>query len=206
MKKWVLLGIGGAILLVAGYLLFSFYTVTLMGSQLQRGFGPGMSIGKMEVRVTHLSVREIRLEDPGSKRRILQIEEVKIYPSLMALFKGIWKIQEVLLVKPVFQFSRSRDGSWMGPFPHKAEEGDKGTDESRRKEKDGFNLEIGKVRVEDGAVEFEDHPDGKQPVQIRLTHLEFRIKDIRYPVPSRSSAFELKGKVKGMTGEGEHQH
>ena len=116
MKKWVpILGIG-FLLFLAGYFVLSFYAVKFINAELKESLGPGMAIGDVKVRVTYLAVKGVQYEDPKLKRKMFQIEEMRIYPSLFSALLGTLRIREWTMLRPVFTLVRSPDGVWAGPW------------------------------------------------------------------------------------------
>ena len=204
MKKWfILIGIL-VVLFIGGYFVLSFYAVKLIQPRLQKVMGPGLTFTEIKVKPTCLSAKGIRYEDPHSKQRFLQIEKVRIYPSLFSLFEKSLRIREVKLLQPSFFFYRSREGVFVGPWvTMKKEEGEKGISEAEeKKRKESISIQIDRIRIEKGSIDFEDGKVGEPPAQIRLGEIEFEIRDLRYPLASSHSPIELKGKMKGKKQEG----
>ena len=204
MRKWIILGGAVAILIIGGYFVLSFYAVKLIQPQLQKVMGPGLTFTEIKVKPTCLSAKGIRYEDPHSKQRFLQIEEVIIYPSLFSFLEKSLRIREVKLLQPSFFFYRSREGVFVGPWvTMKKEEGEKGISEAEeKKRKESISIQIDRIRIEKGSIDFEDGKVGEPPAQIRLGEIEFEIRDLRYPLASSHSPIELKGKMKGKKQEG----
>ena len=94
---------------------------------------PGLRVGEINVKPTHLSVKGFQYEDPTSKKRLFQIEEMKIYPSLLSALGGTVQIRRCMLLKPSFFVYRSREGVFIGPFPKAGKEGG----ETREKSEEG---------------------------------------------------------------------
>jgi hypothetical protein len=65
-----------------------------------------------------------------------------------------------------------------------------------------ISIEIDRIRIQRGAVDFEDRKVGEHPERISLRDLDFEIKNIQYPLAPLNSPFELKGKMKGKKQEG----
>ena len=78
--------------------------------------GPGFTLVEMRLKTTCLSVRGIQYEDPDSKQRFLQIEEMRIYPSLLSLLKKSLHIKEITILQPSFFFLSISGGRWVGPW------------------------------------------------------------------------------------------
>ncbi len=208
MKKWfILVGIL-FVLAIGGYFVLSFYTVKFVQPHLQKGMGPGLTLAEVKLKTTYLSARGIQYEDPDSKQRFLQIEEVRIYPSLLSLLKRSLQIREVTILQPSFFFYRSREGIYFGPWVtvKKGKKGEETSEEVKEKGEETVRepipIEIDRIRIQRGAVDFEDRKVGEPPTQIRLRDLDFEIKNIRYPLAPLHSPFELKGKLKGKKQEG----
>jgi hypothetical protein len=204
MKKWLIwLGIL-AVLFIGGYFVLSSYAVKLIAPKLQKRMGPGFTLVEVKLKTTCLSVRGIQYEDPDSKQRFLQIEEVRIYPSLLSLLKKSLTIKKITILQPSFFFYRSREGRWVGPWVRmiKDKEGKEISDEKEKKKGEPIQIQIDRIRVQKGSIDFEDRKVGEPPEPIRLRDIDFEIKNIRYPLTSLHSPFELKGKMKGKKQDG----
>lgn len=203
MKKWFLLtGVIVVFFAIGGYLFVSFRAVKLLQSQLQKVTGPGLTVTEVRIRPTYLSARGIRYEELGSKRRIFEVEEMKVYPDLFSLVKGPLKIREWVVVQPSLYFYRSREGTYIGPWPATSKEGEGKEGSEGKGGAPVVHLRIGRLRVEKGAVDFEDRKVKGSPAKIELRDVDFDIEQIEYPLLSAQSQVELKAKMKGKTREG----
>jgi len=204
MRKWfILIGIL-AVLFIGGYFILSSYAVKLIEPKLQRVMRPGFTLVEVRLKTTCLSVRGIQYEDPDSKQRFLQIEEVRIYPSLLSLLKKSLNIKKITILQPSFFFYRSREGRWVGPRVTmiKDKEGKEISDEKEKKKREPIQIQIDRIQIHGGAVDFEDRKVGEPPEPIRLRDLDFELKNIQYPLAPLHSPFELRGKMKGKKQEG----
>ena len=204
MKKWVVIIGIVAIFFIGGYFLLSFYAVKFVQARLQQWVGPGLTIAKIEINLTHLSARSIQYEDPLSKRRIFLIEEMRVYPDLFSFLKGTLRIRECLILRPSFFFYRSREGSFIGPWTtmEKKEKGKEISDDREREGKESIPIKIDRFQIRKGSVDFEDRKMGEPPAQIQLRELDLEIKNIQYPFISSHSFIELKGKIRGRKRDG----
>ena len=207
MKKWIL-GVGIVVLLFIGvYLVLSFFAVRVIQSQIQKAIGPGFTLLEVKVRPTHLSIKGLQYEGLVTKKRYLQVEEVKVYPAVLSFLKGPLRIREFSALKPSFFFYRTREGDWIGPWGLEKKERKEGREEKPGEKKPGekepVSIKIDRFRIQKGAVDFEDLKMGEPPTQIRLRDLDAEIKDIQYPLRSARSPIELKGKMKGKRKDGE---
>ncbi len=204
MKKWfVIIGII-AILLIAGYLIASYYAVKFIQVRLQKVVGPGLTIGEIKIKPTYLSAKGIRYEDPLSKRKIFMIEEMRVYPALSSFLKGTLRIREWIVFQPFFFFYRSREGHFIGPLTIMGERGEDKeiSDEKEGKAKESITIKIDRFRIRKGSVDFEDRKMGEPPAQIQLRELDLELKNIEYPFISSHSFITLKGKINGGKKEG----
>lgn len=216
MKKSLILAGIVFVLVVGGYFVLSFYAVKFIQPHLQKSMGPGFTLAEMKPKATYLSARGIQYEDPDSKQKYFQIEEVRIYPSLLSLLKKSLRIKEITIVQPFFFFYRSREGVIVGPWVtmKKGKEREGVSEEVKKKENEETSkemekrkgepvpIQINRIRIRGGAIDFEDRKVGEPPAQFRLRDLGFEIKNIRYPFDNHHSPIELKGKVKGKDQEG----
>jgi Domain of Unknown Function (DUF748) len=204
MKKWVILIGILAVLFIVGYFVLAFYAVKFIQPQLQKVMGPGLTLAEIKVKPTYLSIRGIRYEDPHSKQRFLQIDEVRIYPSLFSLLKKSLRIREFKLFQPSFFFYRSREGVLIGPWVtvKKGGEGKEESGEKEKKREESISIQIDRFRIQKGSIDFEDRKVGEPPAQMRLGDLDFEIRSISYPFASYHSPIKLKGKMKGRKQEG----
>jgi hypothetical protein len=203
MKKWLVAGGIIFILLITGYLILSFYAVKFIQPRLQMMMKPGLTVAKIEVRTTYLSAQKIEYEDPHFRRKILQIGEVRIYPDLFSFLIGNFKVRELLVLRPSLFFYRSRDGTFVGPwFPTEKREKDERIPIEKGRAEKGPSVEIDRIRAENGSIGFEDQAYGKPPFSFQLRELNLKLENVRYPIVSAPSPFELKGKMEGRTKEG----
>ncbi len=204
MKKWfILIGVL-AVLFIGGYFVLTFYAVKFIQPRLQKVIGPGFTLSEVKLKATYLSARGVQYEDPHSRQRFLQIEEMRIYPSLLSFLKKSLHIKRLTILQPSFFFYRSREGGIVGPWVTVKKEGE-GKEESGEKEKkreESISIQIDRIRIQKGSFDFEDRKVGEPPTHIKLRELDFEIKDIRYPLASLHSPFELKGKMEGRKKEG----
>lgn len=193
------------ILFAGGYLVLSFYAVKFIQARIQKMIGPGFTIAQIKVKATHLSINGIRFEDPGTKQKFLRIEETRIYPDLLSFLKRRLQIRELVILSPSFFFHRTREGVFIGPWVSikKEEKSGEAPGKEEKKEGETISIKINRLRIEKGAIDFDDMKAGETPGQIRLREVDLEIKNIEYPIVSSRSPIELKGMMKGKTKEGE---
>jgi len=204
MKKWFILTAILVVLLIGGYFILSYYAVKLIQPRLQKAMGPGFTLEDVRFKATCLSARGIQYEDPHLKQRFLRVEEMRIYPSLFSLLKKSLHIREVAILQPSFFFYRSREGRIAGPWAKMEEEKEEKEtfEEAGEKRAEPIEIQIDRVRIEKGSVDFEDRKVGEPPAQIKLRDVDFEIGDIEYPIPSHHSPLQWKAKMKGKEQDG----
>ena len=208
MKKWIaILGIG-FLLFLAGYFLLSSYAVKFINAELQKSLGQGMTIGDVKVRVTYLAVKGVQYEDPKLHRKMLQIEEIRIYPSLFSSLLGTLRVREWTMLRPTFTLARSRDGVWGGPWVllervgKKREEKRDKTPGKKEREAKPFQIRVDRLRIRDGRVDIEDRKVSGPPALIQLREVNFDLEKIEFPLTSARSPLDFQGKLKGPKKDG----
>jgi hypothetical protein len=203
MKKWfIVIGVL-AFLFIVGYFVLTFYAVKFIQPYVQKAMVHGLTLAETKIRTTHLSVTGIQYEDPHLKQRFLIADEVRIYPSLLSLLTNSLRIKEITILEPSFFFYRSREGNVVGPLVMATEQGEReGVSEKEKKKKEAIQVQIDRIRIEKGSVNFEDQKVASPPTQIKLRELNFEMRDIQYPLASLHSPIELRGKISGQTREG----
>ena len=196
-----------AVLFIGGYFVLTFYAVKLIQPHLQKVMGPGLRLEEIKLRITHLSLRGIRYEPPGSNQRSLQIEEIRVYPSLRSFLERSLHLKELTILRPSFFFYRSREGRMLGPWvtaKKENEEKEKGEVSGEKREKRGepIQFQIDRIRIRKGSVDFEDRKVGDPPAQIKLRDMDFEIRDIGYPLTSVHSPARFYAKVDEKGREG----
>ena len=206
MKKWFVLGGVLVVLVVGGYCVLSHYAVRFIEPRLRKVMGPGLTIGEVNIQTRYLSAKKIRYADPQTGQKLMEIEEVRVYPDLRSFLKGDLEIGEMSILRPVFYVFRSPDGSLTGPLPplgRRGEERGGMPGEGRRGEREAVPIVIDRIRVQGGSVNFEDGKYGSPPVKVELSELMFKVDDIRFPPVPLRSPFEMNGKMKEKGKEGE---
>ncbi len=204
MKKWLIIAGILVILFIGGYFVLTFYALKFIQPYVQKVMGSGFTLAQTQIRTTHLSVMGIQFEDPHSRRRFLKVNEVRIYPSLSSLLTRSLRIKEITILEPSFFFYRSREGGIVGPFVMATKQGEREevSEKEDRKKKQAVQVQIDRIRIEEGSVNFEDQKVAAPPAQIKLRELIFEMRDIQYPLASLHSPIELRGKMNGQTREG----
>lgn len=202
MKKWFILTGIFVFLFIGGYLVLTFYAVKFIQPRLQTAMGPGFTLEEIRLKITYLSAKGIQYEDPRSKQRFFQAEEVRIYPSPLSVLKRSFLIKELAVLRPSFFFYRSREGQMVGPWVAPGKASEEKMTSGEEKKRGEVEVQIGRIRIQKGSIDFEDGKIGNPPPQMRWRELDFEIGDIRYPLTSLHSPVELTGNIKGKAQDG----
>ncbi len=204
MKRWLIpIGILTG-LLFGGYFILTFLAVKFIQPHVQKAIGPGFTLGEIKLKPTYLSAGGIQYEDPDSKQRFLQIEEIRVYPSLLSFLRGSLHLRKLTILQPSFFFYRSREGRMVGPWVRAKKESEaKGASEGKE-EKSGEPIEfrVDRIRIQKGSIDFEDRKVADPPAQIKLRDMDFEIRNIGYPITSVHSPVRLYAKMNGKGQEG----
>ena len=201
MKKWFLL-VGVLVLLfVGGYFVLSFYAARFIEPHLQKVMGRGFTLEETKPGITYVAAKGIRYEDPDSKQRFLQIEEVRVYPSLLSFLRKSLCIRELTILQPSFFFYRSRDGGVVGPLVMRKTEGEGKEVSEEKKREEPVQVQIDRIRIRQGSFAFEDRKVGEPPAQIKLRDIDFEMGEIEYPITSVRSPVRFEAKMDGK-GQG----
>lgn len=202
MKKWFFLTAIIAVLFICTYFVLTFYAVRFVQPRLQKMMGPGFTVEEIRLKPTYLSAKGIRYEDPNLKLKFFQVREIRIYPSLVSLFKKSIRIRELALLEPSFFFYRSGEGRLVGAWlTTGAEASGKVISEEKPKREGSVPFWMDRIRIQKGSIDFEDRKVGGPPVRIELRDMDFEIKDVGYPA-SGHSPVRLAAKMSGKEGEG----
>jgi hypothetical protein len=79
---------------------------------------------------------------------------------------------------------------------------EKQTSGEEKKRQEALAIQIDRIRIQKGSVDFEDRKIGDPSPQMKWREVEFEIRDIRYPLTSLHSPVELIGKMKGKAQDG----
>jgi hypothetical protein len=204
MKKWFILTGILLLLFIGGYFVLTFYAVKFIQPRLQKVMGRGFTLAEVKVKTTYLAARGIQYEDPQSKQRLLRIEEMRVYPSLLSLLGKSLYINEVTILQPSFFFYRPREGGMVGPWVtmKKEEEGQESSAKREGRRRESIQIQIDRIRIQEGSIDFEDGKVREPPAQIKLREVDFEIRDVRYPLTSSHCPIEFKAKMEGRTQEG----
>jgi len=74
--------------------------------------------------------------------------------------------------------------------------------EKEMKSGEPIQVQIDRIRIQKGSIDFEDQKVGEPPAQIKLRDVNFEMGEIKYPLTSVHSPVQLKAKMEGKIQEG----
>ena len=188
------------IVTVGGVIGFRLAVEFLKGKVLE-ALGPGSEIAAIRVGRSGVTVNGLRIRGPEGwpAADALRAERVEIAPSLRSFLSGEMRIWSVRIVKPYVSALRTKDGklrvvpSLLESPPSK--EGERGSAAAPP-------VYIGKITLEDGAVEVFDATVAQPPLEIRVEQLQASVRNVLVPALTGKSEFDLSGLLKGAQQDG----
>jgi len=147
-KRWNIIALSSVLLIgiltVVGY----HVGVRLLQARIVDALGPGSSIAELKVNWFSVEVLGLSIEAPTGwpAARTLQVERVKLFPSLLSLFTRQIHITSIIMERPYLSVVRSPEKFVALPNMTAADGKKKGNnaDSSRR------GVTIAKIEVHDG--------------------------------------------------------
>jgi Domain of Unknown Function (DUF748) len=198
-KRWHIIALSSVFLIgaltVAGY----HVGVRLLQARIIDALGPGSSIAELKINWFSVEVLGLSIEAPTGwpAARTLQVERVKLFPSLLSLFTHQIHIASIIVERPYLSVVRSPGKFVALPNMTAAAVGKKkgnNADSSRR------GVTIAKIEVHDGVLDFFDSTVRRPPLKTRLEQIDGVIRDVS---PSATKTqFDLTTIVKGIRRDG----
>jgi hypothetical protein len=168
----------------------SINSVKILQAKLQEKLGPGVFISQIEATRRYVAGKGILIEDPVSKLKLLEIDEIRIYPAIRSIFytRSII-IREIVLYHPSFLIIRTRDSVVIMA-------GSTARRPQTEKTKPTNKITIDKITIQEGKFVFIDHKNKSPPGVIKLLGIESTIEKIKYPfVKENRSPIKLKSRL-----------
>ena len=200
MKRWRTLALSAvlfiAILVIAGY----YVGVRMLRERIVEALGPGASIAELKVNWFSLEVLGLSIEAPKGwpAAHTLQVERVKLFPSLLTLLTPKINIASITVEKPYLSVVRSPEK--FGALPTLTAAAD-----SKKNDPSSRGVTVAKIEIQDGVLEVFDSTVRRPPVKTRLERINGVIRDVSSPWPAAKIQFELTAIVKGTRRDGRAQ-
>jgi uncharacterized protein involved in outer membrane biogenesis len=203
-KRWHIIALSSVLLIgvltVVGY----HVGVRLLQARIIEALGPGSSIAELKVNWFSVEVLGLSIEAPTGwpAARTLQVERLKLFPSLLSLFTHQIHIASIIMERPYLSVVRSPGKFVALPNMTAAADGKKkgnNADSSRR------GVTVAKVELQDGVLELFDSTVRRPLLETRLEQIDGVIRDISSPWLATKIKFELAAIVKGIRRDGRAQ-
>jgi hypothetical protein len=201
-KRWHIIALSSVLLIgiltVVGY----HVGVRLLQARIVDALGPGSSIAELKVNWFSVEVLGLSIEGPKGwpAARTLQVERVKLFPSLHSLFTRQIHIASIIMERPYLSVVRSPGKFVALPNMTTAADGKK---KGNNSDSSARGVTVAKIELQDGVLEFFDSTVRRPPLKTRLEQIDGVIWDIS---PSATKTqFDLMAIVKGIRRDGRAQ-
>jgi Domain of Unknown Function (DUF748) len=201
-KRWHIIALSSVLLIgiltVVGY----HVGVRLLQARIVDALGPGSSIAELKVNWFSVEVLGLSIEGPKGwpAARTLQVERVKLFPSLHSLFTRQIHIASIIMERPYVSVVRSPGKFVALPNMTTAADGKK---KGNNSDSSARGVTVAKIELQDGVLEFFDSTVRRPPLKTRLEQIDGVIWDIS---PSATKTqFDLMAIVKGIRRDGRAQ-
>lgn len=205
-RFFLILSILLVVVITIGILITTHYLGKIVESHLQKSLGPGFTIGKIEVGLTSVSVKDIQLKD--LKRNIVRLEasDLSIAPSLKSLFSRTFVIKSVSLKSSSILVEKTRSGRILMPIELPGEKKKGHKRENERGDKT-FRLHINRISIINGTFLFIDH-SVTPPVRVEMKSMNVTLENVDYPASLEKTFMDVIGLIpsKGPQGVSDHPY
>lgn len=212
-KRWTLIiGITFAALLIGGFAAFQFAIQALKG-QVERALGPHGEVKEIRVSLTGIEAIGIRIRAPQSTNKKtawpaedqLRAERILIVPSILDLLTARVALNTIRIEGAYISMLRARDGR-MKVIPSLLETPapSGGSANTNRKDPTAIPaINIGKVELVNGMIEFFDATIQQPPLKLRLEQINASFGQIQLPDLKARSPIKFDGILKGVRQDGQ---
>ena len=203
-KRAALIVVGALCLLMAGLALALHFATQALQTRVRAALGPNGTVAQIIVHWSSIEMRGVRVRAPADwpTGETLRADKIVVYPDLRALISAQLHVRAVEVENPYLSILRSRDGH-AHLLPGILDDTPKTADPPAQPTQPAAHpVEIGKVEIHGGAVEFFD-ASIKQPAHmVRVEQLEAKIEDIHVPSQAGHMSLKIDGVVKGVQSDG----
>ncbi|MDR2364458.1 MAG: DUF748 domain-containing protein [Zoogloeaceae bacterium] len=227
-RRWPkILGITLVLFLLVVVIAFQI-AARLLKSEIVAVLGPNAEIRELTIGLTSVQITGMRLPAPkaenGKKAAwpaedFLRAERLIITPSLSSLLRGRIVLSNIRVEGAYLSLLRERDGR-LRVLPDLTEKTASAARTTRRpaparfaalrrpqscaaESAAGPQIEIGRIEIVEGALDFFDASVRKTPVKITLEHFNFSLEHLRMPELTGESRIKLTSVIKGNQQDGE---
>ena len=212
-KRWLLI-IGGVVLVFAigGFFAFK-YGLRVLKEEVQSALGPNSEVKEINVGLTGVEIVGIRIRASSESGKSpawpvedeLRADRVWIVPSVTDLFSAKIKLHAIEIENAYVSVLRSGNGKvrLLPSLLEKTEEnpGKHAADKTLTKQANQ-SINIEKIILKNGSVDFIDTSLGKKTVKVQLEKIDIALGRIELPDLTGQTSVDVKGTVKGNQRDG----
>lgn len=199
LKRWAL-GLGITFLVFACLAVAGFYFGTrALKSQVEAALGPESEIGAIQLHWDRVEVSQLRLKAPAGwpAPDTLRAERIVIVPDLRGLLDARIRIARIRIEGAYVSALRSPDGK-LRVVPSLLERPLPPPEEKKAPP----TVQIGRIELADGVMEFFDATVRKPALKIRLEQLNATVENVLVPDLTGRTTLALEGLLKGSRNDG----
>lgn len=189
-----------AVTVIVGYRV----AASALKSQVQAALGPESKIESISVGLTGVTVTGLHIKAPAGwpAAETLSAERLTVSPSLLAALTGRLHVSSITIEKPYLSVLRTRDEK-LHLLPSLLD--DKPAKPKSENPDDAASVpevSVGRIRLNDGVVEFFDASVRRPAHKIRLEQIELSIDDVVVPALNTKTDIDFSGVLKGVKQDG----
>lgn len=183
-------------LLAVGFFIASPYAVKFLNSKLQYTLGPGTTISDIDITSRYILGNGVVIIEPVSKLKLLEIDEIRLFPAIRSLLSKDIVIRKVILKHPVSYIYHINDSTFIGPgFKTQA----KPKRHYQKSNKSGYNITIDNLTIDQGIFIFSNFTTNKKPAELIFTNTKSSIKNLTFPSRNNRSQLNLQSVFPGTS-------
>jgi hypothetical protein len=204
-KRWKLIVLSIIVVLIVGGGIGFRVAVSVLKGKVVEVLGPNSEVEDIRLGWFSVNVEGLRIKGPGwwPEADVLQAERVAVVPSLRNLISRQYRVRSITIIKPYLSALRTKEGKFLILPGLLTGTVSKGQAEALSRAAASPMVTIGRITLEDGAMELYDAAVAEPPVKIRLEQIKATLRDMAVPGLKGKSRLELAGVVKGVQRDGQ---
>lgn len=201
MKRWQVIVLAVAMILVIGVAAGYHAGVRLLQDKVVAALGPGSRLSELKVNWFSIELLGLSIDAPKGwpTARTLEAERVTIVPDLRSLFSDQIRISSIVIENLYLSILRNPGKLLM--VPSLTERGERQKDSASGNENSPAVM-ISTIEIKNGGLDIYDATVSRPPMKSKLEQIDGTIQDIASPA-SEKTRFELAGIVKGVRRDGQ---
>lgn len=187
--------------LAAGTVVGLHVATKALKNQVQQALGAESEVGEIVVTWSAIEVRDVRIHAPQvwPAADTLRAQRIVVTPDLRSLLSAKIRVHSITIDGAYLSVWRTRDARLRllpSLLENKPRQAASGTSSATPV------VQIGKVELKDGVVEFFDSSVRQPAHRLRLEQLHVKVADLQVPALSGRTKIDLDGTIKGVQRNG----